>query len=42
MPIPENQVRWAEAPKIGFFERLYLPAIGQGLRRYDAAARAIG
>ena len=31
MPIPENEVRWAEEPKIGFWERLYLPAIAEGL-----------
>jgi NADH-quinone oxidoreductase subunit I len=31
MPIPENEVRYVEEPKIGFWERLYLPAIGQGL-----------
>jgi NADH-quinone oxidoreductase subunit I len=27
----ERHVRWVEEPKMGFFEKLYLPAIGQGL-----------
>lgn len=31
MPISESEVRWVEEPKLGFWERLYLPAIGQGL-----------
>jgi NADH-quinone oxidoreductase subunit I len=31
MPIAQNEVRWVDEPKIGFWERLYLPAIGQGL-----------
>ena len=31
MPIAEKDVRWAEEPKIGFWERLYLPAIAEGL-----------
>jgi NADH-quinone oxidoreductase subunit I len=31
MPIPENQVKWVEATKMGLMERLYLPAIVEGL-----------
>jgi len=31
MAIPTNQVTWVEEPKIGFWERLYLPAIAEGL-----------
>src|SRR5580704_14989279 len=31
MPISESEVRWVEEPKIGFWERLYLPAIAEGL-----------
>ena len=31
MPIPENEVRFVEEPRIGFWERLYLPAIAEGL-----------
>jgi len=31
MPLADSQVRWVEAPKIGFWERLYLPAIAEGL-----------
>ena len=31
MPMTENDVRWVEEPKIGFWERLYLPAIAEGL-----------
>ena len=31
MPIPEKEVRWTDEPKIGFWERLYLPAIAEGL-----------
>jgi NADH-quinone oxidoreductase subunit I len=32
MPINEADVRWVEAPTIGLAERLYLPAIMQGLQ----------
>jgi NADH-quinone oxidoreductase subunit I len=32
MPIAESDVRWIEEPKIGFVERLYLPAIFEGLQ----------
>jgi NADH-quinone oxidoreductase subunit I len=31
MPIAESDVRWVEEPKVGFLEKLYLPAIGEGL-----------
>src|SRR6516164_7039612 len=31
MPIAEKDVRWAEAPRMGLAEMLYLPAIFQGL-----------
>jgi NADH-quinone oxidoreductase subunit I len=31
MPIPENAVRWVEEPKAGLLEKLYLPAIAEGL-----------
>ena len=31
MPIDDKQVRWVKPPKMGFAERLYLPAIVQGL-----------
>ncbi len=31
MPLAESQVRWVDAPKIGFWERLYLPAIAEGI-----------
>jgi NADH-quinone oxidoreductase subunit I len=31
MPIPENDVRWVEAPKIGVLDQLYIPAIIEGL-----------
>lgn len=31
MPIQEKDVRWVTAPTLGFAERLYLPAIVQGL-----------
>ncbi|MCE9533111.1 MAG: NADH-quinone oxidoreductase subunit I, partial [Planctomycetes bacterium] len=27
----QTDVRWVEEPKIGFWERLYLPAIAEGL-----------
>jgi NADH-quinone oxidoreductase subunit I len=32
MPISEKEVRWVEPPKMGLAERLYLPAIFQGLQ----------
>jgi NADH-quinone oxidoreductase subunit I len=32
MPIPAAEVRWVEEPELGIGERLYLPAIMQGLR----------
>jgi NADH-quinone oxidoreductase subunit I len=32
MPIAGSDVRWIEEPKIGFLERLYLPAIFAGLQ----------
>jgi NADH-quinone oxidoreductase subunit I len=31
MPIAANEVKWIEEPKIGLLEKLYLPAIAQGL-----------
>src|SRR6476646_6592070 len=31
MPIAETEVRWVKAPKLGLLDRLYLPAIAQGL-----------
>lgn len=31
MPIPPEQVRWVSAPKLGLLERLYLPAVAEGL-----------
>jgi NADH-quinone oxidoreductase subunit I len=31
MPIKESDVRWVEPPKMGLAERLYLPAIAEGL-----------
>jgi NADH-quinone oxidoreductase subunit I len=31
MPIPENEVKWVQNQKMGFLDRLYLPAILQGL-----------
>jgi NADH-quinone oxidoreductase subunit I len=31
MPIKEADVRWVEPPKMGLAERLYLPAIAEGL-----------
>jgi NADH-quinone oxidoreductase subunit I len=31
MPIAEADVRWVKPPKMGLVERLYLPAIAQGL-----------
>ena len=31
MPIAETDVRWVKAPKLGLLDRLYLPAIAQGL-----------
>jgi NADH-quinone oxidoreductase subunit I len=32
MPIADKDVKWVSEPKIGLFERLYLPAIAQGLQ----------
>jgi NADH-quinone oxidoreductase subunit I len=32
MPIAPSEVRWIEEPKIGFLERLYMPAIFAGLQ----------
>jgi NADH-quinone oxidoreductase subunit I len=31
MPIAEKDVKWLEEPKVGLWERLYLPAIAQGI-----------
>ena len=31
MPLAEKDVRWVTEPKIGFWERLYLPAIVEGV-----------
>ena len=31
MPIADKDLRWVDEPKIGFWERLYLPAIAEGL-----------
>ena len=31
MPIPDQEVKWVQAPRLGFLDRLYLPAIAQGL-----------
>lgn len=32
MPITESDVRWVKPPRIGLMEKLYLPAIAQGLQ----------
>jgi NADH-quinone oxidoreductase subunit I len=32
MPLTANDVRWVEEPQIGFLEKLYLPAIVQGIQ----------
>jgi NADH-quinone oxidoreductase subunit I len=32
MPIAESDVRWVEAPKLGFWDQLYLPAMVDGLK----------
>ena len=32
MPIAENDVVWVKAPKMGLLEKMYLPAIAQGLQ----------
>ena len=32
MPITENDVRWVEEPKLGFWDQLYLPAMIDGLK----------
>jgi NADH-quinone oxidoreductase subunit I len=31
MPIAENEVVWSQEPKLGLFERLYLPVVTDGL-----------
>ena len=31
MPIAESEVRWVTPPKLGLLDRLYLPAIAEGL-----------
>jgi NADH-quinone oxidoreductase subunit I len=31
MPIADTDVRWVKAPKLGLMDRLYLPAIAEGL-----------
>ncbi len=31
MPIAEKDIRWVDEPRIGFWERLYIPAILEGL-----------
>jgi NADH-quinone oxidoreductase subunit I len=31
MPIADTDVRWIAPPKLGFLDRLYMPAIAQGL-----------
>src|SRR5262249_4403283 len=31
MPIAETDVKWVEEPKVGLLEKLYLPAIAEGL-----------
>ena len=35
MPIAESDVRWVKAPRMGLADRLYLPAIAQGLESVD-------
>jgi NADH-quinone oxidoreductase subunit I len=32
MPIADKDVRWVEEPKMGLLEKLYLPAIAQGIQ----------
>jgi NADH-quinone oxidoreductase subunit I len=32
MPISPNEVRWAQEPKLGLLEQLYLPAIFEGVK----------
>ena len=32
MPIAEKDVRWVKEPKMGLLEKLYLPAIAQGMQ----------
>lgn len=32
MPVPDSEVRWLEEPRLNLWERLYLPAIVQGLQ----------
>ena len=31
MPIPENEVRWVEEPRLGLFAQLYVPLVADGL-----------
>ncbi len=31
MPIADKDVRWVEAPRMGLYERLYIPAIVEGI-----------
>src|SRR5436309_13568054 len=31
MPIADKDVRWVETPKMGLYEKLYIPAIVEGL-----------
>lgn len=32
MALSENEVRWVEAPKLGLLEKLYIPAVIEGLK----------
>ena len=32
MPISESDIKWVEAPKLGFLEQLYLPIVYDGLK----------
>jgi NADH-quinone oxidoreductase subunit I len=32
MPLTESDVRWAQAPRMGLWEKLYVPAVVQGLQ----------
>jgi NADH-quinone oxidoreductase subunit I len=44
MPIADKDVKWVEEPKVGLLEKLYLPAIAQGLvtTARHAFAAAVG
>jgi NADH-quinone oxidoreductase subunit I len=44
MPIADSDVKWVEEPKIGLLEKLYLPAIAEGLMTTarHALAAAVG